>query len=220
MPTSDSTNLDNDTVVLASGNKKKLKELSEILSRFEKTLVPQANYQVEDAIEDGLTFVENAIIKARHACNKTGLPSIADDSGIEVDYLKGKPGIYSARFAGEKASDQQNLDKLLTELNGVPASLRTARYQCVIVYMRHAEDPTPIISQASWEGIILESAVGDGGFGYDPIFYCPQSSKSAAQMQPDEKAKISHRGKALQEFEQKYRNQSAAKSLKSGGANH
>lgn len=207
MPTSELTNLDNKMIVLASGNQKKLKELSEILALFEKDLQPQSRYQVEDAIEDGLTFVENAIIKARHACNKTGLPSIADDSGIEVDYLKGKPGIYSARFSGENASDQQNLDKLLSELSGVPETQRTARYQCVIVYMRHAEDPTPIISQASWEGIILETPIGDGGFGYDPIFYCPHSKISAAQMQSAEKSNISHRGKALKEFELKYRQQ-------------
>jgi XTP/dITP diphosphohydrolase len=195
-------------VVLASGNKNKLAELADILSQFEKTLVPQSQFAVEDAIEDGLTFVENAIIKARHACLKTGLPSIADDSGIEVDYLKGKPGIYSARFAGEPTDDQRNLNKLLHELEGVDGQLRTARYQCVIVYMRHAEDPTPIISQASWEGIILKKPIGDGGFGYDPIFYCPQSKKSAAQMQPQEKSSISHRGKALKEFESQYRKQS------------
>ncbi len=207
MPTFEPTNLNNDIIVLASGNQKKLKELSEILVQFEKKLCPQSQYQVEDAIEDGLTFVENAIIKARHACQKTGLPSIADDSGIEVDHLKGKPGIYSARFAGENASDQKNLDKLLSQLQGVPDFQRTARYQCVIVFMRHAEDPTPIISQASWEGIILDAPIGEGGFGYDPIFYCPQAKKSAAQMQPLEKASISHRGKALKEFEQKYRQQ-------------
>lgn len=188
------------TVILASGNKKKLKELSAILSQSSMKLVPQSEYEVTEAIEDGLTFVENAIIKARHACQATGLPAISDDSGIEVDYLKGKPGIYSARFAGENAGDQQNLDKLLESLTEIPESQRTARYQCVIVYMRHAEDPTPIICQASWEGVILESEQGDGGFGYDPIFYCPVAKKTAAQMLPEEKAFISHRGKALREF--------------------
>ena len=134
-------------------------------------LVPQSEFSVEDAIEDGLTFVENAIIKARHACLETGLPSIADDSGIEVDFLKGKPGIYSARFAGESANDEQNLQKLLAELKGVKPEQRTARYQCIIVYMQHAEDPTPIICQDSWEGVILTEKQGDGGFGYDPIFW-------------------------------------------------
>ncbi len=209
MPTTNRSNLNNQTIVLASGNKKKLSELSAILTRFEQALVPQSKYQIKDAIEDGLTFVENAIIKARHACQQTGLPAIADDSGIEVDFLSGKPGIYSARYAGEQATDQQNLDKLLTALKGVAKQQRSARYQCVIVYMRHAEDPTPIISQASWEGVILDSPIGNGGFGYDPIFYCPEAKKSAAQMQPEEKSNISHRGKALKEFERKYRQQSA-----------
>ena len=215
MPTSDNRILASDTIVLASGNKKKLKELSGILKKFEMALLPQSQFQVEDAIEDGLTFVENAIIKARHACQQTGLPAIADDSGIEVDYLQGKPGIYSARFAGENANDQQNLDKLLAELNQVEKSQRTARYQCVIVYLRHATDPTPIISQASWEGILLEHPIGDGGFGYDPIFYCPRSKKTAAQMLPEEKAFISHRGKALKEFEAKYRAREAANKMSS-----
>ena len=192
------------TIVLASGNKKKLKELSGILKTFTTKLVPQSDFDIPEAVEDGLTFVENAIKKARHAAKLTGLPAIADDSGIEVDYLQGKPGIYSARYAGENASDQQNLDKLLKELEDVEKNKRTARYKCVIVYMKHAEDPTPIITQASWEGIILESELGDGGFGYDPIFYCPQSKKSAAQMSPEEKAAISHRGKALKTFAKNY----------------
>jgi len=193
MPTSD-------TIILASGNKKKLNELSSILNQYSIDIVPQSIYQVEDAVEDGLTFVENAIIKARHACKKTGLPTISDDSGIEVDYLKGKPGIYSARYAGENATDQQNLEKLLLSLEGVPENKRTARYQCIIIYMRHAEDPTPIICQASWEGVILDSKIGDGGFGYDPIFFCPKANKTAAQMTAEEKAAVSHRGKALKQL--------------------
>lgn len=188
------------TIILASGNSKKLKELSSILEPFSLQLEPQGNFEVSDAIEDGLTFVENAIIKARHACKITGFPSIADDSGIEVDYLKGKPGIYSARFAGEHCDDQDNLLKLLSELKNVPDKQRTARYQCIIVYMSHWQDPTPIICQASWEGIILQSEVGDGGFGYDPIFYCPIANKTAAQMTASEKSAISHRGKALLKF--------------------
>jgi len=191
-------------IILASGNKKKLKELSEILSEFGMNLAPQSDYDIPDAIEDGLTFVENAIIKARQACQLTGLPAIADDSGIEVDYLKGQPGIYSARFAGENASDQDNLNLLLEKLKGVEPSLKTARYQCIIVYMRHAEDPTPIICQASWEGLILDTEIGEGGFGYDPIFYCPQSKKTAAEMTAEEKSAISHRGKALKELAKKY----------------
>lgn len=197
MPTSN-------TIILASGNKKKLKELSAILDQHSMNLLSQSEYDVPDAIEDGLTFVENAIIKARHACKLTGMPAIADDSGIEVDYLKGKPGIYSARFAGEAASDQQNLDKLLSSLKGVPKQLRTARYQCIIVYMRHCEDPTPIICQASWEGVILESESGSGGFGYDPIFYCSVAGKTAAQMTAEEKSSVSHRGKALKGFTKIY----------------
>jgi XTP/dITP diphosphohydrolase len=192
------------TIILASGNKKKLKELSAILSQYSMDLLPQSEYNVKDAFEDGLTFVENAIIKARHACKVTGLPAIADDSGLEVDYLKGKPGIYSARFAGEDATDQQNLDKLLSNLQEVAKQYRTARYQCIIVYMRHADDPTPIICQASWEGVILESESGNGGFGYDPIFYCPVAGKTAAQMTADEKSSVSHRGKALKAFAKIY----------------
>jgi XTP/dITP diphosphohydrolase len=188
---------DSNVIVLASGNKKKLKELGAILSPFQLDLHPQSEFEVEDAIEDGLTFVENAIIKARNACSKTGLPAIADDSGIEVDYLKGKPGIYSARFAGAQASDQNNLDKLLDSLKGIPQEMRTARYQCIIVYLSHAEDPTPIICQADWEGVILKQQRGDGGFGYDPIFFCPNANKTAAEMTALEKSAVSHRGKAL-----------------------
>jgi XTP/dITP diphosphohydrolase len=192
------------TTILASGNKKKLSELSAILSPYKMSLVPQSEFAVEDAIEDGLTFVENAIIKARHACLKTGLPAISDDSGIEVDFLNGNPGIYSARFAEESATDEQNLQKLLQELNDVSPQQRTARYQCVIVYMRHAEDPTPMICQGSWEGQIITEKRGDGGFGYDPIFYCPVAQKTAAQMSAEEKSAISHRGKALKQFAERY----------------
>jgi len=188
-------------IILASGNKKKLKEISSILNQFEVDLIPQSEFGVSDAIEDGLTFVENAIKKARHACLATGKPAISDDSGIEVDYLNGAPGIYSARFSGENASDEENLNKLLTDLQEVAPELRTARYQCVIVYMRHANDPTPLICQASWEGVLLTEKIGEGGFGYDPIFYCPQKNQTAAQMASDEKAAISHRGKALAIFQ-------------------
>lgn len=188
------------SIILASGNKKKLKELTDILSPYHLKLMPQSDFNVEDAIEDGLTFVENAIIKARYACEKTGMPAIADDSGIEVDQLKGKPGIYSARFAGEQTTDNENLNKLLKQLEGVPEELRTARYQCIIVYMTHKNDPTPVICQASWEGIILQKPRGTGGFGYDPIFYCTKSAKTAAEMSPTEKSAISHRGKAIMKF--------------------
>ncbi len=193
-------------IVLASGNAKKLKELSSILSDFSVSLLPQTQLNIGEAIEDGLTFVENAIKKARYACLHTKLPAIADDSGIEVDYLNGQPGIYSARYVGENANDENNLQKLLTSLSGIKDQARTARYQCVIVYMSHAEDPTPLIAQASWEGTILNQKIGNGGFGYDPIFYCPISKKSAAQMTPEEKSSISHRGKALNIFKIQFAN--------------
>ncbi len=192
------------TIVLASGNRKKLKELSSILEESSLELIPQSEFGVVDAIEDGLSFVENAIIKARHACRITGMPAIADDSGIEVDYLKGAPGIYSARFAGEGATDEENLDKLLVELEGIDSDERKARYQCVIVFMRHPEDPTPLICQASWEGTILSEKRGTNGFGYDPVFFCPQSQKTAAQMTAEQKSTISHRGKALNSFQKMF----------------
>ena len=193
-------NMKPEKIVLASGNQKKLKELSEILNQFEIDVVPQSQFNVTEAVEDGLTFVENAIKKARNACEQTGLPSISDDSGIEVDYLNGEPGIYSARYAGEGANDEANLNKLIDSLHGVSAELRTARYQCVIVYMRHAADPTPIIAQDCWEGVLLDEKIGDGGFGYDPIFFSPEHNKTAAQMTAEEKAAVSHRGKALKRF--------------------
>ncbi|WP_444995534.1 RdgB/HAM1 family non-canonical purine NTP pyrophosphatase [Aliikangiella sp. IMCC44359] len=199
-------------IILASGNQKKLKELSEILKQFTIELVPQSNFVITEAVEDGLTFVENAIKKARHACEIIGKPAIADDSGIEVDCLGGSPGIYSARFAGEHATDSENLNKLITNIKATNEIKPNARYQCVIVYMRHAKDPTPLITQASWEGVLLEQPLGNGGFGYDPIFYCPSAQKTAAQMTMEEKAQLSHRGKALalfqQAFQQRYINNS------------
>lgn len=193
-------------IILASGNQKKLKELSGILNTFNISVIPQSEYSVTDAIEDGLTFVENAIIKARHACKATKLPAIADDSGIEVDCLNGAPGIYSARYAGENANDETNLQKLIQNTQNIESEKRTARYQCVIVYMQHELDPTPLICQSSWEGLLLDKPVGSGGFGYDPIFYCPQSKKTAAQMLAEEKSAISHRGKALKLLSQAFYN--------------
>ncbi|WP_024872936.1 RdgB/HAM1 family non-canonical purine NTP pyrophosphatase [Tolumonas lignilytica] len=184
-------------VVLATGNKKKVEELNALLADLDYTIVPQSEFNVESVPETGTTFVENAIIKARHAARITGLPAIADDSGIEVDALLGRPGVYSARYAGEDASDEDNLEKLLEEMNGVPAVLRTARYWCVLVYMRHADDPTPIICQANWEGSLATEPAGENGFGYDPIFNVPQMSCTAAELDPDTKNRLSHRGKAL-----------------------
>ena len=184
-------------VVLATGNKKKVEELNALLADVNYTVVPQSEFNVESVPETGTTFVENAIIKARHAARITGLPAIADDSGIEVDALLGRPGVYSARYAGEDASDQDNLEKLLEEMTGVPPVLRSARYWCVLVYMRHADDPTPIICQASWEGSLTTEPKGENGFGFDPIFNVPEMGCTAAELDPATKNSLSHRGKAL-----------------------
>jgi len=187
-------------IILASGNRKKIAELTQLLAQFQYQVIPQTDLHVEDVPETGTTFVENAIIKARHAAEMTGLPAIADDSGIEVDYLEGQPGIYSARFSGQHADDQANNDLLLQKLDGVPTEQRGARYQCVLVFMQHAKDPTPLICQGSWEGRIMTEEVGDGGFGYDPLFWSDEHQCSSAQLQPEQKAIISHRGKALAEL--------------------
>ncbi len=160
--------------VLASGNAGKLREFSQMLAEKHIEVLPQSALNVTEADETGLTFVENAILKARHACEATGLAALSDDSGLEVDALKGAPGIYSARYAGVGAGDEANIDKLLQALADKPEAERSARYQCVLVYMRHALDPTPLICQASWEGQILTERRGEGGFGYDPIFYIPE----------------------------------------------
>ena len=185
-------------IVLASGNAGKVRELNHMLAGFDVEIVPQTQFKIAEAIEDGLSFVENAIIKARHAAKLTGLPAIADDSGIEVDALNHAPGLYSARYSGEGANDQKNNDKMLRELTGVPEAKRTARYQCVLVFMRDGNDPMPMIAQGSLEGRILESPRGTGGFGYDPIFWLPDHGCAAAEITLDEKNKISHRAKAMQ----------------------
>ena len=185
-------------IVLASGNAGKVKEINALLQSHAIEVVSQNAFNVPEAIEDGLTFVENAIKKARNACKHTGLPSIADDSGIEVDALHKAPGIYSARYAGEDADDAKNNLKLLEALSDVPQAERSARYQCVMVYMQSEDDPTPIITQGSLEGRILTSPLGDGGFGYDPLFWLEDKNCSAAQLSLQEKNRISHRGKALQ----------------------
>lgn len=186
------------TIVLASGNSGKLHEFRELLHDCGFEIKAQSEFDVPNVEETGLTFVENAILKARQACEITGLPAIADDSGIEVDALRGEPGIYSARFAGENASDHDNNEKLLQLLRHVPSEQRTARYQCVLVFMQHAGDPTPIICQASWEGHILTAPVGEQGFGYDPLFFVTEQNCSAAQLDKAQKNAISHRGKAMQ----------------------
>ena len=184
-------------VVLATGNPGKVRELADLLAEFGLDIVAQTELGVESAEETGLTFIENAILKARHAAQITGLPAIADDSGLAVDALGGAPGIYSARYAGEDASDQQNLDKLLQTLENVPDGERQAQFHCVLVYLRHAADPTPLVFHGSWAGEIARSSAGAGGFGYDPIFYVPELAKSAAELSKPEKQAVSHRGKAL-----------------------
>jgi XTP/dITP diphosphohydrolase len=187
-------------IVLASGNKGKLKEFGEILQPFNMEIISQGTLGVEDADETGLTFVENAILKARNACEHTGLAAIADDSGLEVDALQGAPGIYSARYAGAGATDLDNLEKLLSALEGVPSELRTARFRCVLVCMRHALDPTPLICLGTWEGRVLESPRGEHGFGYDPIFWSPEFNRASAELTATEKKSVSHRGKAVSEI--------------------
>lgn len=184
-------------VVLATGNAGKVRELADLLGHFGLNIVAQTELGVTSADETGLTFIENAILKARHAAQVTGLPAIADDSGLAVDALGGAPGIYSARYAGEDASDRQNLEKLLDALKDVPDERRTARFHCVLVYLRHAADPTPLVCHGSWEGTITRAPAGEGGFGYDPIFLVPGEGKTAAELTREEKRAISHRGQAL-----------------------
>lgn len=191
-----------DRVVLASSNRGKLRELQKILRQENIDLLPQSEFGVTDAEETGLSFVENAIIKARHACEVTGLPSIADDSGIEVDALNGDPGIFSARYSGiaGDGADDANNTKLLQALEHVKDAERTARFQCVIVYLRHAADPVPLICQGTWEGRILTEAYGSDGFGYDPLFYVPTHQCASAELPEETKNAISHRGQALQKL--------------------
>jgi len=192
-------------IVLASGNAGKVREFNQLLADIDLEVLPQSDFDVVEAEETGLTFVENAILKARNAAQHTGLPALADDSGLEVDALHGAPGIYSARFSGVGASDEANLQKLLSELKEVPQNLRSARFQCVIVYMRHAEDPTPIICQGTWNGRILTEPQGENGFGYDPVFYVPEEDCSSAQLASEVKNRLSHRGQALQQLLQALR---------------
>lgn len=192
-------------IVLASGNKGKVREFNELLAGLNLEVVPQTEFDVPEIEETGLTFVENAILKARNAAQHTGLPAIADDSGLEVDALKGAPGIYSARYAGADATDEQNLIKLLNTLEGVAEAERTARFQCLLVFMEHELDPTPVICQGTWEGRIAESPQGENGFGYDPVFYVPEQHCTSAQLSADEKNRMSHRGQALQRLLQALR---------------
>ncbi|EKM0372404.1 XTP/dITP diphosphatase [Cronobacter turicensis] len=184
-------------VVLATGNAGKVRELASLLQEFGLDVVAQTELGVESAEETGLTFIENAILKARHAAQVTDFAAIADDSGLSVDALGGAPGIYSARYAGSDASDQENLEKLLVALHDVPDEQRQAQFHCVLVYMRHADDPTPLVFHGVWSGVITRAPAGQGGFGYDPIFFVPSLGKTAAELTREEKSAISHRGQAL-----------------------
>ncbi len=185
-------------VVLATGNPGKVAEMQQHLSELGFEVLPQSKFGFEEAIEDGLSFVENAIIKARHACKHTGLPAIADDSGLEVDALRGAPGIYSSRYASGKdgTGDMANIKKLLAALDGVEN--RQARFVCVIVFMRHELDPNPVICQGHWDGSITLTAKGEHGFGYDPVFWVPERECHAAELAATGKKKLSHRAKALE----------------------
>lgn len=184
-------------IVIATGNAGKLRELQEMLSGLGIEVVSQQDFNVPDAAETGMTFVENAILKARQACRYTGLPALADDSGLEVDALRGAPGIYSARFAGENATDADNNRKLVTALSAIGGERFPARYQCVIVLLKHELDPTPLIAQGTWEGEIVLAPRGDKGFGYDPHFLVPEKNRTAAELSPEVKNAMSHRGQAL-----------------------
>ena len=184
-------------IVLASGNQGKLQEFQTLLAKTQFRVLPQSDFAVVGAEETGLSYVENAIIKARHASHCTGLPAIADDSGLEVDYLNGAPGIYSARFAGESASDQDNNSKLLKLMENIPENQRSARFQCVLVYMRNENDPAPTVCQGTWEGRVLTRPRGKHGFGYDPLFYALDQGCSSAQLPAQKKNLVSHRARAM-----------------------
>ena len=186
--------------MLASSNPGKLREFNQLLGGLQIEVLPQSHFKVVDAEETGLSFVENALLKARNATAHSGLPAIADDSGLEVDALHGAPGIYSARYAGSDASDSDNIAKLLAALTDVPEALRTARFQCLMVYMEHAHDPTPLICQGTWEGRILIEPRGTQGFGYDPVFFARAHNCSAAELPPAVKNNLSHRGQALRQL--------------------
>jgi len=187
-------------IVLATNNAGKLRELQALLQPLAIEVVPKSQFTQDEVAETGNTFVANALIKARHAAGVSGLPAIADDSGIEVDALGGAPGIYSARYAGEATSDADNLRKLLREMTAVPDTQRTARFRCALVFVHAAEDPHPIVCEGVWEGFIARETHGSGGFGYDPIFYVPTLDCTAADITAQEKNRISHRGQAMQQL--------------------
>lgn len=185
------------TLVLASGNAGKIRELTELLGPLDLRVVSQRELGVNDAEETGLSFIENAILKARHAARLTGLPALADDSGLEVDALQGAPGIYSARYAGLPSDDAANNAKLLAALAGVPVAQRGARFCCLLAFVLHADDPTPLIAEGYWNGRILDAPRGANGFGYDPLFWVPDAGCASAELSKAEKGQRSHRGQAL-----------------------
>lgn len=184
-------------IVLASGNAGKIREIQALLTDRDIRIVPQSAFGIPDAEETGLTFIENAILKARHASGLSGLAAIADDSGLEVDALDGAPGVYSARYAGANADDAANNARLLDTLRDVPEEKRGARFRCVMAFLRHANDPSPLIAEGVWEGRILTAPRGENGFGYDPLFFVPDEGCSSAELAPDVKNRLSHRGQAL-----------------------
>lgn len=184
-------------VLIASNNLGKIAEISAILAPHDMEATPQIAYGVGEAEETGTTFLENALIKARFAAAHTGLAAIADDSGLEVDALRGAPGVYSARYAGPKATDLENNLKLLQALAGIPLSARHARFRCVMVYVQSHLDPQPLVAEGVWEGLLLEAPQGGFGFGYDPLFWIPALGMSAAELPMGFKNRLSHRGQAL-----------------------
>ncbi|MCO6540316.1 MAG: XTP/dITP diphosphatase [Gilliamella sp.] len=190
-------------IVLATNNQGKVNELQILLANAGFDIIAQSQFNIPDADETGLTFIENALLKARHTAKLTGLSAIADDSGLAVDALDGQPGIYSARYAGEHGNDKSNNQKLLKALQNIPKEKRTAYFYCALVFMRHENDPTPIICLGKWDGLILNEEQGDGGFGYDPLFYVPELGCTAAQLTKEQKSQISHRGQALKQLIEK-----------------
>ncbi|MGB1427617.1 MAG: XTP/dITP diphosphatase [Cycloclasticus sp.] len=187
-------------IVLASGNQGKIAEIQAMLQHHDIEVISQSFFEVPDIEETGTTFIENAIIKARHAAKITGLPAIADDSGLEVDAINGQPGVYSARYAGLPSNDTLNTKKLLKALDGIPEKKRSARFHCLMIFMAHATDPSPLIGQGTWEGRIAFQEAGDNGFGYDPVFYSPEHQCVSAELTATIKNRVSHRAQALNQL--------------------
>jgi len=193
-------------IIFASSNPHKINELQSLLDEFDYEVIPQTQLGIDDVDETGLTFVENALLKARNACLSSGKPAIADDSGLVVPALDGAPGIYSARYAGNKADAGANIEKLLEDMRDIPADRRQAHFHCTLVYLEHAEDPAPLICEGIWQGMILQAPTGLHGFGYDPVFYDVNEKASAAELDSTRKNEISHRGKALRALVSKFKN--------------